>query len=62
MKVIVITKFKDKYTNKWHIVDEILSITAERYEEIKKFVKLINDDVNTKTSKKTSSKKNKANL
>lgn len=63
MNVIVITRFKDKYTKMWHEVNDILkNVSEDRYAEIKKFVKII-DDVDTKTSKKTSSKKkNKANL
>ena len=63
MKVIVITRFKDKYTKMWHNVGDILTnVSEDRYAEIKKFVKVIKDDVDTKTSKKTSSKrKSKAN-
>ena len=63
MKVEVITRFKDKYTKMWHNVDDILTnVSEDRYTEIKKFVKVIEDDVDTKTSKKTSSKrKSKAN-
>lgn len=63
MKVIVKTKFKDKYTKKWHLVNEELNnVNEDRYTEIKKFVKIIEDDADTKTSKKTSSKrKSKAN-
>lgn len=40
MKVIVTTKFKDKYTMLWHEVDDEISVTKERYEEIKSFVKI----------------------
>lgn len=63
MKVIVKTKFKDKYTKMWHYVNDVLTnVSEDRYAEIKKFVKVIEDDVDTKTSKKTSSKrKSKAN-
>lgn len=63
MKVIVKTKFKDKYTKQWHVVNDVLNnVNEDRYTEIKKFVKVIEDDVDTKTSKKTSSKrKSKAN-
>lgn len=64
MKVVVKTKFKDKYTKQWHEVNDVLNnVNEDRYTEIKKFVKVIEDDVDTKTSKKTSSKrKSKANL
>ena len=64
MKVVVKTKFKDKYTKQWHEVNDVLNnFNEDRYTEIKKFVKVIEDDVDTKTSKKTSSKrKSKANL
>ena len=64
MKVIVITRFKDKYTKMWHNVGDVLTnVSEDRYAEIKKFVKVIEDDVDTKTSKKTSSKRKiKANL
>ena len=40
MTVIVITKFKDKYTKVWHMPNEELNVDSKRYEEIKKFVKL----------------------
>ena len=61
MKVEVITRFKDKYTKMWHNVGAILTnVSEDRYAEIKKFVKVIEGDVDTKTSKKTSSKR-KAN-
>ena len=54
MKVEVITRFKDKYTKMWHKVGDVLTnVSEDRYAEIKKFVKVIEDDVDTKTSKKT---------
>lgn len=64
MKVIVKTKFKDKYTRQWHLVNDVLpNVSDDRYTEIKKFVKVIKDDVDPKTSKKTSSRReSKANL
>lgn len=64
MKVEVITRFKDKYTKMWHNVGDVLTnVSEDRCAEIKKFVKVIEDDVDTKTSEKTSSKrKRKANL
>ena len=44
------------------IGDILTNVSEDRYAEIKKFVKVIKDDVDTKTSKKTSSKrKSKAN-
>lgn len=64
MKVEVITRFKDKYTKMWHNIGDVLTnVSEDRCAEIKKFVKVIEGDVDTKTSKKTSSKrKRKANL
>ena len=44
MKVIVIIRFKDKYTNLWHPVNEVLTISKKWYEEIKKFVKLDDEE------------------
>ena len=52
MKVIVLQKFKDKYSGIWHKQNDELNITSERYEEIKKFVKIVDTD-NKKKKKKT---------
>lgn len=57
MKVVVITKFKDKYTKVWHEVNDELTINKDRYEEIKRFVKLVNNNAIAKQKKK-----NKVNL
>lgn len=57
MKVIVITKFKDKYTKVWHEINDELTINQGRYEEIKNFVKLVNNNATTKQKNK-----NKVNL
>lgn len=54
MKVIVITKFKDKYTKVWHEINDELTVNKKRYEEIKNFVKLINN--NAITNKKIKNK------
>lgn len=54
MKVIVIQKFKDKYSGLWHNQDDELDVSSKRYKEIKKFVKKV------KTDKKN--KKSEANL
>lgn len=34
MKVKVLNRFKDKYTGEIHKVDDVLTISKERYEEI----------------------------
>lgn len=48
MKVIVKIKFKDKYSKVWHHVNDELSVTSKRYEEIKKFVNVLENDSDTK--------------
>lgn len=57
MKVKVITKFKDKYTHCFHEVNEILNVNELRYNEIAKFVKVIEDEIKTDNTRKVSSKK-----
>lgn len=52
MKVKVVVKFKDKYTSSWHNVDEILTVSEERYKEIERFVKVIIDEKPKGSSKK----------
>ena len=44
MKVIVTTKFKDKYTKVWHEVNDELIINKDRYEEIKDVVKVVKNN------------------
>ena len=53
MKVKVITKFKDKYSKKWHNVNDIFNVSAERFEEIKKFVINLPEEHTSKGKKKT---------
>lgn len=48
MKVKVISIFRDKYTNKVYKKNKILDINEKRYNEVKDYVKLIN---NTKKEK-----------
>lgn len=34
MKVKVIERFRDKYTGKMHEVDDVMTVSKDRYEEI----------------------------
>ena len=52
MKVKVVVKFKDKYTSSWHNVDEILTVSEERYKEIERFVKIKIEEKTKGSSKK----------
>ncbi len=52
MKVIVIVRFKDKYTDMWHEANEELSINLDRYNEIKRFVKVLDADNQNKKQKR----------
>lgn len=52
MKVKVITKFKDKYSKLWHYVDDEFNVTADRFEEIKKFVIKLPEENTSKGKKK----------
>lgn len=56
MKVKVIRKFKDKYTDLWHAVGEKLTVSEERYKEIKRFVMLLNDESFKKVSSRKTNK------
>lgn len=60
MKVKVVKKFRDKYTNLLHKIDETLEITKERFEEINStslgiFIEEIKDK--KKTTNKSTKKK-----
>lgn len=48
MDVIIIRKFKDKNTKQWHEIDDKVSVSKERYEEIKDFCKPLEKE-NTET-------------
>lgn len=43
MKVKVENIFRDKYTNKIHKKDEVLTVDKNRYKEIKEYVKIIDE-------------------
>lgn len=45
MKVKVVTKFRDKYTKEVYEVNKILTVSQERYDEIKQWVKLFEETV-----------------
>ena len=49
MKVKVIERFVDKNTKEFYKIDQILEVTKDRYEEIKKYVEPI---VENKTGKR----------
>lgn len=53
MKAKVLKKFKDKYSGKFHEVDEIMTLSKERYEEILKVDKLVEEVKETKKAKDT---------
>jgi len=61
MKVKVTQKFKDKYTKTWHEFNEILEVSQDRYLEIKKFVKIEDNNEPKPSTITTSKKENKAN-
>ncbi len=44
MQVEIIRKFKDKNTLKWHEVGEKIKVSKERYDEIKNFCVIVNDE------------------
>ena len=52
MKVKVITKFKDKYSKKWHLVNDEFNVNSERYDEIKNFVIQLPEKVSLKGKRK----------
>ena len=60
MKVIVITRFKDKYSKKFHNVNDKLTVKKNRYDEIKNFVKIIEEETTVQSIKHH--QKNKVNL
>lgn len=45
IKVKVINRFVDKYTNELYEINQILEVTEERYNEIKKYVELFEEIV-----------------
>mgnify|MGYP001738542482 FL=1 len=45
IKVKVMNKFVDKYTNELYEINQILEVTEKRYEEIKKYVELFEEIV-----------------
>jgi hypothetical protein len=45
MKVRVIKRFNDKNTNEYYKLNQIIEISKERYEEIKKYVNLCEETV-----------------
>lgn len=45
IKVKVINQFVDKYTNELYEINQILEVTEERYNEIKKYVELFEEIV-----------------
>ena len=55
IKVKVINQFVDKYTNELYEINQILEVTEERYNEIKKYVELFEEIV-----KKSDRRKGKA--
>lgn len=63
MKVKVIEEFRDKYTKKIHILNKVMEITEERYNEILtvgNFVEEIKEEPKAepkKTTKKATTKK-----
>lgn len=46
MKVKVIERFVDKNTKEFYKIDQILEITKDRYEEVKKYVEPIVENKN----------------
>lgn len=52
MKVKVIESFRDKYTKEIYEIGRILTVTNERYEEIKKYVELFEERVKKSTRRK----------
>ena len=57
MKVKVIKRFNDKYTKEYYKLNKELEVTEERYQEIKKYVEIINDEAFEETVKKSGRRK-----
>lgn len=53
MKAKVLKRFKDKYSGKFHEEGEMLTITRDRYNEILKVGKLVEEVKETKKAKNT---------
>lgn len=45
MNVEIIIKFKDKNTMKWHEVGEKIKVSKERYDEIKNFCVVVDEEI-----------------
>ena len=52
MKVKVIQRFVDKYTDEFYKIDQIIDVSKKRYLEIEKYVTLIEDTENKNTENK----------
>ena len=62
MKVKVIVEFRDKYTKKIHILNKVMEITEERYDEILtvgNFVEEIKEEPKEAAPKKSTKKATK---
>ncbi len=57
MKVKVLEKFRDKHTKEIHRRDDVMEITEERYEEILKVGKLVEQVPEEAQEEKPASKK-----
>ncbi len=53
MKAKVLEKFRDKYSGKYYKADDIITISKERYNEILKVGKLVEEVKDTKKEKNT---------
>lgn len=53
MKVKVLKEFKDKYTGKIHKAGEVMMVTADRYNEIRKKGELVEEIKEPAKAKKT---------
>ena len=49
MKVKVIKRFVDKYTNEFYKLNQILDISKDRYNEIRQYVDIIEKKENKKS-------------
>ena len=52
MKVKVIQRFVDKYTDEFYKIDQIIDVSKKRYLEIEKYVTLIEDTENKNAENK----------
>lgn len=52
IKVKVIKRFRDQYTQEIYEVNRVLNVSEDRYNEIKKYVKLFEERVKKSTRRK----------